>query len=228
MPESRDYYALFSAIAQEGCPLCRLVEERITNYLKTWKYEGFTDVTIRAELCRAQGFCHAHTWQLVHMGATLPLAQAYRDVVATIREELQQGKDLNPQPTAGGFLSRMFESKTEPTACPACRYKAQAESNIIQNLRQSLNDDDFYQQLTDSDGLCLPHFRLACTIKLPGGGTGPWLNRLRQAQINRLQRLEQQLDELIRKHDYRFKDEPRGPEMLSWKRAAGLIAGEEY
>ena len=41
-----------------------------------------------------------------------------------------------------------------------------------------------------------------------------------------LQRLEGQLSELIRKHDYRFKDEARGSEMTSWKRAAGIVAGE--
>ena len=33
--------------------------------------------------------------------------------------------------------------------------------------------------------------------------------------------------EMIRKHDYRFKDEARGAEMVSWKRVAGLIARED-
>src|SRR5262249_7543017 len=161
----REYYALFSACTQEGCPLCRLAEERIIHYLKTWKYEGFTDVSIRAELRRAQGFCHTHTWQLVRMGATLPLAQTYHDIIATIREELDHGKDTTAQPSSSGFLSRMFDSKGEATVCIACRYKAQAESNIIHTLRQSLLNDEFYRQFMESDGLCLPHFRLACTIK---------------------------------------------------------------
>ena len=42
-----------------------------------------------------------------------------------------------------------------------------------------------------------------------------------------MQRLEAQLSELIRKHDYRYKDEKRGAEMTSWQRAAGLVSGEE-
>ena len=54
-----------------------------------------------------------------------------------------------------------------------------------------------------------------------------WEPLLRKAQLARLQRLDEQLGELIRKHDYRFKDEARGSEMLSWKRAAGLVAGED-
>ena len=49
----------------------------------------------------------------------------------------------------------------------------------------------------------------------------------RQAQLAIMQQLEAQLSELIRKHDYRYKDEKRGAEMTSWQRAAGLVSGEE-
>jgi len=37
--------------------------------------------------------------------------------------------------------------------------------------------------------------------------------------------LEQDLSELIRKSDYRFRGEPRGREATSWTRAARLVAG---
>lgn len=49
---------------------------------------------------------------------------------------------------------------------------------------------------------------------------------LQKAQLTILQRLEQQLAELIRKHDYRYIHEKRGTEMTSWQRAAALVAGE--
>jgi hypothetical protein len=39
--------------------------------------------------------------------------------------------------------------------------------------------------------------------------------------------LNEQLTELIRKHDYQFKDEARGDEMRSWISAAGIVAGED-
>ena len=52
-------------------------------------------------------------------------------------------------------------------------------------------------------------------------------SREHQAQLACLRRLDEHLQELIRKHDYRFKDEARGAEMSSWKRAAGIVAGEE-
>jgi hypothetical protein len=40
-----------------------------------------------------------------------------------------------------------------------------------------------------------------------------------------IQRVLEEVRELIRKHDYRFSDEPHGDEMTSWRRAAELCAG---
>jgi len=40
-----------------------------------------------------------------------------------------------------------------------------------------------------------------------------------------IRRIQEELGELVRKHDYRFSDEPRGNEMLSWRRGAKLCAG---
>jgi len=40
-----------------------------------------------------------------------------------------------------------------------------------------------------------------------------------------MQRILGEIQELLRKHDYRFSDEVRGNEMTSWRRAAELCAG---
>jgi len=49
---------------------------------------------------------------------------------------------------------------------------------------------------------------------------------LRTAQLTILQRLNDQLSELIRKYDYRYKNEAPGPEMTAWQTAAALVAGD--
>jgi hypothetical protein len=225
MPKTREYQALLYACTQEGCPLCRLVQESTQRYLDTWKYELFTDVGVRQELRCSQGFCHAHTWQLGRMGATLQLAQAYRDIITDTIERL--GGD--PGGGNGGRWRRIFDGKRErggDELCPACKQQENAAERYAHTLRQSILDEQFYAQFVSSEGLCLDHFRVTSESKGPEVN-GPWFPRLRQAQLDCLQRLDEQLGELIRKHDYRFKDEPRGPEMLSWRRAAGLVAGEE-
>ncbi|GER86993.1 hypothetical protein KDW_11550 [Dictyobacter vulcani] len=228
MVKTREYQVLLSACNQEGCLLCNLVHESIFRYLDAWKYELFTDVDIRQELRNTQGFCHIHTWQLAGMGATLPIAQAYRDILSDTIDQLEQNTTLT-SPAAGGLFRRLFDNKSDTSskpACPACKQKLQAEEGYIHNLRQALLDDEFVAALSASTGLCLDHFRQ--TSELRGAEvSGNWLQRLRQAQLSCLKRLDAQLAELIRKHDYRFKDEERGDEMKAWQRAAGLVAGED-
>jgi len=227
MQKSREYLTLFEACTQEGCPLCRLTQETVARYLDNWKYELFTHVDIRKELRRTQGFCHQHTWQLVHMSATLQIAQAYRDIITDLTEQLQKDSGEGT-PGASGLFRRLFENsnRREPEQCPACRHRDEAEVRYIHTLRKALLDPDFYHQLEASNGLCLHHFYLSCELKM-SDTPGDWLALLRKAQLASLQRLDAQLQEMIRKHDYHFKDEARGAEMSSWKRAAGIVAGEE-
>lgn len=217
MQNSWDYQRLSEACASDGCILCRLTADITRRYLETWKDEMFTDVDVRATLCSSKGFCNTHTWQLVKMGASLPLAQAYRDI---IRDEIAQlENDKHKQ--------RLFRSKsdTTPTPCPACQQRDQALARYISSLRQSLADPSFYTLFLSSHGLCLDHFHLACTQK-PLASSQTWLPLLQHAQLTIMQRLDEQLTELIRKHDYRFKHEKRGHEMTSWQTAAALVASE--
>lgn len=228
MQNSRDYQRLFEACALEGCPLCRLTQENVQRYLDAWQYELFTDISIRAELRRSQGFCHTHTWQLVAMGANLPLAQAYRDILSDVAEQLQEPGTSHNSSQHRGLLPRRREPKQERIPCPACHLQAQAWERLLPELRQALLDQTFYTRFAASSGLCLEHFRLACAGRdTPPSTPDSWLPLLRTAQLSCLQRLDHQLSELIRKHDYHFKDEAHGPEMLSWKRAAGIVAGED-
>jgi hypothetical protein len=155
------------------------------------------------------------------MGAVISLAQAYRDILSDTMEQLEHINDTRKR--------HWFDAKAESTLrtpCPACQQQAQIEARLVSSLREALAEPTFYAQFSASSGLCLPHFQLASELK-PLGMHATWLPLLRQAQLLCLQRLDAQLSELIRKHDYRFKDEAQGQEMLSWKKAAGLVAGED-
>src|ERR1700730_16407029 len=89
MQKTREYLALREACAQAGCLICHIAKQSTLHYLDTWKYELFTDVEVRDDLRKSQGFCHAHTWALAHVGASLPLAQAYRDIITDASEQIQ-------------------------------------------------------------------------------------------------------------------------------------------
>ena len=222
MQSSRETQQLLEACQQEGCLLCRVVQRSVNRFLEAWKYDLFTDVGIREELRRSRGFCNTHTWQLARMGATLQLAVAYRDILSDAAEQLQSDATSSRR-------HRWFEPKQERVPCPACVQQEKAVVNLVSSLRQAVLDPTFYAQFLASNGLCLEHFRLACVLKLPNSAenAGEWLAQLRQAQLAVLQRLDTQLGELIRKHDYRFKDEAHGVEMISWRWAARIVASED-
>lgn len=222
MQSSRETQQLLEACQRAGCLLCRLEQESVQHYLEAWKYEMFTDVGVRGELRRSQGFCNTHTWQLARMGATLQLAVAYRDILSDATEQLQAS-------STASHRHRWFEPKRDRVPCQACVQQEKAVVNLIPFLRQAVLDSAFYAQFMASDGLCLEHFQQTCELKLPNSpeNTGEWLAQLRKAQLAILQRLDAQLGELIRKHDYRFRDEEHGDEMTSWRRAASIVAGED-
>ena len=224
MEYSREYQVLLEACKQTGCALCRLAHESTYRYLDAWKYELFTDVDLQKELRLSQGFCHTHTWQLAQMGASLQLAQNYRSILSDTMSQLQEAEGT----PSGGRLRRFFDPKQEVQhiPCPACRQQEEAEVHLVHTLRHAILDAAFYTAFAHSAGLCLHHLHLASTLKM-SDTPGDWLSQLRKGQIACLQRLDAQLAELIRKHDYRFKNEERGPEMVSWLHAAGLVAGEK-
>ena len=70
-------------------------------------------------------------------------------------------------------------------------------------------------------GLCLPHFRRA----LAGARHDAQITALVQTQLRVWRALHADLTEYIRLQDYRFRDEPRGPEQRAPGQAIETIAG---
>jgi hypothetical protein len=108
------------------------------------------------------------------------------------------------------------------TPCPVCVQQAALEENLIHALLSGLKGSGTLAALyAESDGLCLAHFRQT----LARAGSPSQSSPLVEAQQQVWQRLEAELAEFIRKKDYRFKDEPFGPERDAWRRALAALAG---
>ena len=91
---------------------------------------------------------------------------------------------------------------------------------LVENLS---GDDGLIDLYRRSDGMCFPHLSATLSRMRKPDGT----EALLEAQDTIWARLEQELDELIRKTDYRFQDESIGVEGTSWMRAIAIIAGEK-
>jgi hypothetical protein len=141
--------------------------------------------------------------------------QAAASLIVTNAHRIHEG--LPPElgaPPAGGRPGRRKQplSFAGQGDCPFCAAMARAAEAAL-------------DRLAAADGgagpLCLPH--LCAALGLARGRDR--VSGVARAALRHFGTLEQELGELIRKSDYRFRGEPRGREGTSWTRAARLLAG---
>lgn len=226
---SRDADSLRAAFGREGCPVCTVVLESIDHFMDKWQYEGFTDVEHRQGLIRSQGFCPLHTWQLARHNAAFQLAVIYNEVLGGIEEELNQ--EYQKHAASSRASRKPWQRKQSDTLdtnslyaqCPICQARANIEERIIDTLLEQLRSEEVRSLLAQSTGLCLMHFYQAHNRAIANDAT--ILPHLLECQRTCVQRVVAEVKEQIRKHDYRFGDEPWGAEMSAWRLAAELCAG---
>ncbi len=218
------YHELLEALQVGGCALCRLARRASDSYLHAVIYEGITDVKLREALREARGLCYRHAWRLAETrGAVLGTAIVYRDVINTLT------RILEAQPGSGSWLRLpgrgrpgLARALAPAATCPACVLEEDAQQRAAGILLKHLDDDAIATAYLAAGGLCLPHFLVALGHAGPGGAA-----TLADWQAQAWRRLREALDELIRKHDYRFAHEPlSSAEAAAWQRAVAAVIGE--
>ena len=215
------YFELLDALQAGGCALCGLARKASDSYLNALLYEGVTDVPVRDELRNARGPCYRHAWQMVDKrGSVLGTAVIYRDIVNTLAKALQQDADAPRR--WRGYREALARRLAPSTGCPACTLEQNAERRSAKTLLKHLDSAEVAAAYAAAGGLCLPHFQVVLSH------AGEEATRtLAQWQEGALCRLRDELDELIRKHDYRFRGEPTTEEeAVSWRRAVAAAVGE--
>ncbi|SRR5216683_3283834 len=234
---SRNGDALAQACKREGCPICLVTLERMERVMDHWQYEVATEAENRDLLVYSKGFCSRHTWQLAQMPeipAPFALAIVYRSILPDLLKDVERdlariktNKTADHVPFWRKLLPRK-QSRSEQDIdppfvqhCPFCSRQKEIERELLQELLAVLPNKEFQAKLSTATGLCLTHFTRA---------THAAENDRQRAilfanQYASLQRNMAELEEMVRKHDYRFLHEPRGPEMTAWRRAAQLLAG---
>lgn len=214
------YYELLDALRAGGCPLCRLGRRAAGRYIDTLNYEGVNDPALRRALRDAHGLCHRHAWEWTQLrGSPLGVAIVYRNLVkdlAEVVEEQAEGRSV----TRGG--RRPAAARLAPAGrCPACRAEDEAVQRYGRTLLTWLGDEALAVAYVNAGGLCLPHLRelLALADDVQARTVLTWQGKIYRELIR-------QLDEFIRKHDHRFRDEPFGAEKDAWLRAVAVLAGE--
>jgi hypothetical protein len=231
------YHEIREALAQPGCPFCRMLAHGEDRYLDAILWEQVNDPSTRAELNEARGYCQQHGWLLVRPGAAVGVAILMRGILQTLLGVLDStpventGKpflySLRRAPDrqhVSSVTADLTAALCSQVPCPVCTHVQELELAYADTLLAHLQGPgELAGSFRASDGLCLAHFRRTLA-RAPSGAEG---KALVAAQQSIWQRLHAELGEFIRKSDHRFRDETFGPERDAWRRALEAISGPQ-
>ena len=234
----RVFNDLLAACEQPGCPVCRLVNQAVERYLDNLFYENVNDGELRAQLRGSLGFCHEHAWLALKpgIGDALGIAIIYHDVLTNILRKFPQAEAASQNQgwlsSLLGQMPRQFSDQVKEIAnamtpnqpCPACEKRDQATELYLSELLKGLKNEQLLSALNSSEGICLPHLRQAFKEHAQDGEA---ISALFAISQKKLAALDKELSEIIRKSDYRFRDEGFGEEGNAWRRVIRVSVGEK-
>ena len=226
------YFDLLDACARPGCPVCQVSGRAVERYLDAFSFEQVNDITERARLRAARGFCNRHAWQWwEEQGDRLGAAIVYLDVLTTIGRQLDAlangdgGGRFGQVASALGLSAggRADESAALPpqAVCPACEIQEATVERAVETLLAQFHEAEFHAAYAASHGICVPHLTRALRRR------GQARDDLLTVERERLAALRSELEEHLRKQRHEHRHEPRGPEQTSPRRAVVSAAGEK-
>ena len=223
-PTDSTRWELEHALKQTHCPICGVSQKGIARFLDSLLYENANDPDIRRRVTASLGLCNRHAWEMCAAhGGSLGTALLYRDALQQWQKQLDEASIRIGRAGVKQARKQIAQANASHAECLACERQADIERRYIAVLIESLTDRAFADALRASAGLCRPHFAQVCAMV----GDPRTLDALVAIQTEINQRLIGELDEFIRKNDYRFMSEGFGSEGNSWIRTIERLAGAE-
>ena len=231
MDRSKTHFDLRDAFAGDGCAVCALTQAAVDRYFATLNYEAAGDRGVRAHLRQTLGFCQPHAHQWLAASHVLATAVIYAEVLDQALNDLRTLAYRRSGPRLSSLLRSRGSGESDAAAtmpprasapCPACVVHADSEKMLLGTLLSGITDPAFRDAFARSPGLCLPHLRPALA-QAPDEAT---FAALRNAALAHEETLLGHLQEVIRKHDYRFTEELAGDERDAGPRAIRHISGD--
>ncbi|MGC9520557.1 MAG: DUF6062 family protein [Anaerolineae bacterium] len=217
---------LRDAMGPWGCSLCRLALKAEHACIDSLSYERVLDLKTRSALKASRGLCAHHTriWQRLQ-GSALGVAIVYRIALLDLL------RDTDPETYDGrtpfwrrGPAQETAERLASDGPCPACEIGKGTVQRFGEVLLADLVNPESQTLLRASGGLCLPHLRTVLGLR----GADEVFETLLRVQREAWQGLMAELEEFIRKNDYRFTDEKMTEaEATAWTRVLDVIVGLE-
>ena len=227
------YFQLLDAFTEPGCPVCSIVEHGALKALDGLLYEQVNDPVTRKRLAESHGFCNWHAWMLPRTpGSALGAALIYRHLLQNTLDRLPAPRQAADSDKPSSTLrNRVLGGRATPPAflvwrrtkspCLLCTMAQRVERDALAAVLDFVSEPEFSEAFARSAGLCLPHLSLSLEM----GAEHPNHALLLGTHRARWEDLRWELDEFVRKFDYRYADEARGREGTSWSRALAMFVG---
>ena len=211
---------LLKVFKQEGCPVCKLVKQTIDRYFDSMLYEFVNDPGVRDSIRKSLGYCKEHTAQILKVAENNFYAFGLSIIVEDLTNEVLKRYE-NIYEAAN---KRKKVEQSDNSQCPACLHQRDFEQIYISELSRWIADETFLNEFKKSGGLCIKHLiDISRIIKNKRD-----LKRLFEFHITQLKELQEDLNNFIKKHDYRNKEIITVEEATAFKKALRKITGELF
>lgn len=219
-------FDLEAAMSSGECPVCHCLGPQLDRYMDAINYEAVNDTGFRKSFLDAQGFCNVHAYVWLQRAFVLGTASLYRELLTRmLDDDTESTHGMRIEDRIAQWFGRPGSADTATTnphrPCPMCVWLARTETGLVSTLIASLDDPAFTAAYAQGVGLCIPHLQLALSQHAPHPVQSILDNRARITE----HLLVDQLGEIIRKHDYRFNQEPPGAETGAAGRAIAFAIG---
>lgn len=155
------------AFRRPGCPLCRLVDDAMRQWMDSFWREGRNAPAARRAFLSAGGFCRAHAFLLLDVAkgprGAAAVANVYRGLTRVDLDRLAQA------------AARLGSSRRKPptlsraSRCPACVEEVGTAERKCAFFVDTLRDSAAQELYLSSDGVCFVHLEAAFAQAVPAG-----------------------------------------------------------
>ena len=219
---------LGKAFALGGCAICNVVRAAERKSIHSFLYEGMMFPSVRQKFLAGGGFCLRHFWMAKEIEdeawqtGGFGLAILCEDLARLASSGLAAVKAVDPSSRPSLFRRSEPEAFVPGHNCIFCQENRDKAQFLGETLEELSEEEEFAAPLA-ANSLCIPHGQVALQIwKDPAKR-----DRLFRQLEARVAELGNDLREFIRKHDYQYRSEPRGPEQDSVLRSMRLFVGPD-
>lgn len=213
----------------DECLFCWLERKLEQENLEFVLGSSYMEGDIREETSKS-GFCRHHTKMMFDYGNSLGNVWIFKSRLELVNQELKRqmgrytparGKGLSGILKTAGFKKPCGEKaeacseaerwiRGEEEHCYICMRMGKIYERMLDTFVYMLREDPgFGSALAESKGFCVHHFAdvlMACEEKLKPQEKEVWIPRLGELMARNLDRVQEDIDWLIEKYDYRNQD----------------------